>query len=75
MTSFGPGLVHVSGSVPKLAPAAPPCTNVNTPPVTQNVHLFRTASPANGNGIAGPGAFYLPRALFVAADGAGALAV
>ena len=75
VTSFGPGLVHVSGSVPRPAPAAPPRTNVNTPPATQNVHLFRTASPANVNGIAGPGAFYLPRALFVAADGAGALAV
>ena len=75
VTSFGPGLVHVSGSVPRPAPAAPPCTNVNTPPPSQSVHAFRTASPANVNGIAGPGAFYLPRALFVAADGAGALAV
>ena len=28
--------------------AGRPRTNVNTPPVTQNVH-FRTASPANGN--------------------------
>ena len=75
VTSFGPSLVHVSGSVPRLAPAAPPCTNVNTPLATQSGHVFCTASPANVNGIAGPGAFYLPRALFVAADGAGALAV
>ena len=50
VTSFGPDLVHVSGSVPRLAPAAPPCTNVNTPPATQNVHVFCTASPANANG-------------------------
>ena len=75
MTSFGPGLVHVSGSVPRPAPATPPCTHVNTPPPSQSVHTLRTTSPANVNGIAGPGAFYLPRALFVAADGAGALAV
>ena len=56
-------------------PQTAPCANVNTPPATQSAHAFRTASPANVNGIAGPGAFYLPRALFVAADGAGALAV
>ena len=74
VTSFGPGLVHVSGSVPRPAPAIPPCTHVNTPPPPSD-HALRTASPANVNGIAGPGAFYLPRALFVAADGAGALAV
>ena len=35
-----------------------PCANGNTPPATQSIDLFRTASPANGNGIAGPGAFY-----------------
>ena len=45
----------------------PPCTNVNTPPATQSVHALRTASPANINGIAGPGAFYFPRAHSVGA--------
>ena len=59
----------------RSGPQTAPCANVNTPPATQSAHAFRTASPANVNGIAGPGAFYLPRALFVAADGAGALAV
>ena len=43
----------------------PPCTNVNTPP--PSVHAFRTTSPANINGIAGPGAFYFPRAHSVGA--------
>ena len=59
----------------RSGPQTAPCANVNTPPPSQSVHTLRTTSPANGNGIAGPGAFYLPRALFVAADGAGALAV
>ena len=39
-------------------PRTAPCANGNTPPATQSVHAFRTASPANVNGIAGPGAFY-----------------
>ncbi len=39
-------------------PQTAPCANGNTPPATQSVHAFRTASPANGNGIAGPDAFY-----------------
>ncbi len=42
---------------------------------TYSAQRRRRTATANVNGIAGPGAFYLPRALFVAADGAGALAV
>lgn len=38
----GPTRAHIE-------PQGAPCANVNTPPATQSVHLFLTASPANGN--------------------------